>query len=62
MNASVAASAGPVLPIPAEPAAPPVDGVLVLEQHLDLPVVSLGLSRHGTPPAPNSSVTADRAS
>jgi hypothetical protein len=41
---------------------PPVDGVLVLEQHLDLPVVSLGLSRHGTPPAPNSSVTADRAS
>ena len=27
------------------------DGVLVLEQHLDLPVVSYGLSQHGTPAA-----------
>jgi hypothetical protein len=38
------------------------DGVLVLEQHLDLPVVSLGTVATWTAPAPNSSVTADRAS
>jgi hypothetical protein len=34
-----------------DPAAPLDDGVLVLEQHLDLPVVSLGRSQHGTPTA-----------
>jgi hypothetical protein len=45
------AGEGPGDPATGPAAAPVEDGVLVLEQHLDLPVVSLGRSQHGTPTA-----------